>query len=148
MGEGGCLVKMSVADVEAFLAREFPQVAASGDFTVLDTGLMTARLRLNCSERHLRPGATVSGPTMFALADIGMWLAVLAQIGPVGMAVTTNLNINFLRLPGAVDLVADCRILKLGRRLAIGECAIAPAAGGEMVAHATATYSIPPDAVK
>ncbi len=148
MGEGGCLVKMSVAGVEAFLAREFPQVAASGDFTVLDTGLMTARLRLNCSERHLRPGATVSGPTMFALADIGMWLAVLAQIGPVGMAVTTNLNINFLRLPGAVDLVADCRILKLGRRLAIGECAIAPAAGGEMVAHATATYSIPPDAVK
>ena len=148
MGEGGCLVKMSVAEVEAFLAREFPQVAASGDFTVLDTGLMTARLRLNCSERHLRPGATVSGPTMFALADIGMWLAVLAQIGPVGMAVTTNLNINFLRLPGAVDLVADCRILKLGRRLAIGECAIAPAAGGEMVAHATATYSIPPDAVK
>ena len=148
MGEGGCLVKMSVADVKAFLAREFPQVAASGDFTVLDTGLMTARLRLNCSERHLRPGATVSGPTMFALADIGMWLAVLAQIGPVGMAVTTNLNINFLRLPGAVDLVADCRILKLGRRLAIGECAIAPAAGGEMVAHATATYSIPPDAVK
>jgi len=148
MGEGGCLVKMSVADVEAFLALEFPQVAASGDFTVLDTGLMTARLRLNCSERHLRPGATVSGPTMFALADIGMWLAVLAQIGPVGMAVTTNLNINFLRLPGAVDLVADCRILKLGRRLAIGECAIAPAAGGEMVAHATATYSIPPDAVK
>lgn len=148
MGEGGCLVKMSVAGVEAFLAREFPQVAASGDITVLDTGLMTARLRLNCSERHLRPGATVSGPTMFALADIGMWLAVLAQIGPVGMAVTTNLNINFLRLPGAVDLVADCRILKLGRRLAIGECAIAPAAGGEMVAHATATYSIPPDAVK
>ena len=68
------------------------------------------------------------------------------QLGQVQQP--TNLNINFLRLPGAVDLVADCRILKLGRRLAIGECAIAPAAGGEMVAHATATYSIPPDAVK
>jgi uncharacterized protein (TIGR00369 family) len=146
-GEGG-LVKMSVADVEAFLAREFPQIAATGDFSVLETGPMTAKLRLNCGERHLRPGATVSGPTMFALADVGIWIAVLAQIGPVGMAVTTNLNINFLRLPGAVDLVADCRILKLGRRLAIGECAIAPARGGELVAHATATYSIPPNAVK
>ena len=148
MGGGGNLVKMSVADVEAFLAREFPQVAASGDFTILETGPMSAKLRLNCGEHHLRPGATVSGPTMFALADIGIWLAVLAQIGPVGMAVTTNLNINFLRLPGAVDLVADCRILKLGRRLAIGECGIRPAGGGELVAHATATYSIPPDTVK
>ena len=137
------MVKMSVADVEAFLAREFPQIAASGDFTVLETGPMSGKLRLNCREHHLRPGRTVSGPTMFALADVGIWLAVLAQIGPVGMAVTTNLNINFLRMPGAVDLVADCKILKLGKRLAIGECSIAPAEGGELVAHATATYSIP-----
>lgn len=139
---------MSVAEVEAFLAREFPQVAATGDFTVLETGPMSAKLRLNSGDRHLRPGGTVSGPTMFALADIGIWLAVLAQIGPVGMAVTTSLNINFLRLPGSVDLVADCRILKLGSRLAIGECGIAPAGGGDLVAHATATYSIPPGAVK
>ncbi len=148
MGGEVALVKMNVAEVEAFLAREFPQVAMTGDFTVLETGPMSAKLRLNCGEHHLRPGATVSGPTMFALADIGIWLAVLAQIGPVGMAVTTNLNINFLRLPGSVDLVADCKILKLGRRLAIGECGIAPADGGELVAHATATYSIPPGAVK
>ena len=69
---------MSVGEVEACLAREFPQVAASGDFTVLETGPMTAKLRLNCGEHHLRPGATVSGPTMFALADIGIWLAVLS----------------------------------------------------------------------
>ena len=138
------MVKMSVAEVEAFLAREFPQIANSGDFTVLETGPMSAKLRLNHGEHHLRPGATVSGPTMFTLADVGIWLAVLAQIGPVGMAVTTNLNINFLRLPGATDLVADCKILKLGKRLAIGECSIAPAGGGELVAHATATYSIPP----
>ncbi|MEY3552281.1 MAG: hypothetical protein RL735_629 [Pseudomonadota bacterium] len=137
------LVKMSVADIEAFLAREFPQIAASGDFTMLETGPMSGKLRLNCREHHLRPGRTVSGPTMFALADVGIWLAVLAQIGPVGMAVTTNLNINFLRMPGSVDLIADCRILKLGKRLAVGECAIVPAAGGELVAHATATYSIP-----
>jgi len=138
------VVKMSVAEVEAFLAREFPQIAASGDFTVLETGDMSAKLRLNHGHHHLRPGETVSGPTMFALADIGIWLAVLAQIGPVGMVVTTNLNINFLRLPGATDLVADCTILKLGKRLAIGECSIRPAGGGDMVAHATATYSIPP----
>ena len=148
MGEEVCLVKMSPADVEAFLAREFPQIARSGDFTVVETGSMTAKLRLNCHERHLRPGRTVSGPTMFALADIGIWIAVLAQIGPVGMAVTTNLNINFLRLPGDVDLVADCRLLKLGKRLAVGEGVITPARGGEPVAHATATYSIPPGAVK
>ena len=143
MGREVFLVKMNVADIEAFLAREFPQIAASGDFTMLETGPMSGKLRLNCREHHLRPGRTVSGPTMFALADVGIWLAVLAQIGPVGMAVTTNLNINFLRMPGSVDLIADCRILKLGKRLAVGECAILPAAGGELVAHATATYSIP-----
>jgi uncharacterized protein (TIGR00369 family) len=138
------VVKMSVAEVEAFLVREFPQIAASGDFTVLETGDMSAKLRLNHGAHHLRPGETVSGPTMFTLADVGIWIAVLAQIGPIGMAVTTNLNINFLRLPGATDLVADCKILKLGKRLAIGECSILPAGGGELVAHATATYSIPP----
>ena len=108
---------------------------------------MTARFRLVHGKHHLRPGGTVSGPTMFALADVGMWIAVLAQIGPVGMAVTTNLNINFLRLPGATDLVADCRVLKLGKRLAVTECGVAPAGGGDLVAHATATYSIPPGAV-
>jgi uncharacterized protein (TIGR00369 family) len=139
---------MSVAEVEAFLAREFPQIAAGGDLTLEEVGPMRARLRLNHKDRHLRPGRTISGPAMFMLADVGIWLAVLAQIGPVGMAVTTNLNINFLRLPGAVDLVADCRLLKLGRRLAVGEATILPAHGGEPVAHATATYSIPPYAVK
>jgi uncharacterized protein (TIGR00369 family) len=144
MGWEAGLVKMSVEDIHAFLAREFPQIAGSGDFTMEEVGPMRGRLRLNCGEHHLRPGRTVSGPAMFALADVGIWLSVLAQIGPVGMAVTTNLNINFLRMPGSVDLVADCRILKLGRRLAIGECAILPAAGGELVAHATATYSVPP----
>lgn len=142
------MVKLSVAEVEAFLAREFPQIAGSGDFAVVEVGPMKARFRLLHGEHHLRPGGTVSGPTMFALADVGMWIAILAQIGPIGMAVTTNLNINFLRLPGAVDLVADCRVLKLGKRLAVTECGIAPAAGGELVAHATATYSIPPGAVK
>lgn len=142
MGREVSLVKMSVEDIHAFLAREFPQIAAS-DFTMEEVGPMTGRLRLNHGEHHLRPGRTVSGPTMFALADVGIWLTVLAQIGPVGMAVTTNLNINFLKMPGAVDLVADCRILKLGRRLAVGECGILPAAGGDLVAHATATYSIP-----
>jgi uncharacterized protein (TIGR00369 family) len=148
MGGEADLVKMSIEDIHVFLAREFPQIAASGDFTMEEVGPMRGRLRLNCGEHHLRPGRTVSGPTMFALADVGIWLSVLAQIGPVGMAVTTNLNINFLRRPGSVDLVADCRVLKLGRRLAIGECAILPATGGELVAHATATYSVPPGAVK
>ncbi len=147
MGEEVALVKMSVEEIHAFLAREFPQIAA-GDFSMEEVGPMRGRLRLNHGEHHLRPGRTLSGPTMFALADVGIWLTVLAQIGPFGMVVTTNLNINFLRMPGATDLIADCKILKLGRRLAIGECSIMPARGGELIAHATATYSVPPDAVK
>lgn len=141
-------MKMSVADINRFLESEFPQISAHGDFTLEAVGPMSARLRLNTQERHLRPGGTVSGPTMFALADVGIWLSILAQIGPVGMAVTTNLNINFLRLPARTGLVADCKVLKLGKRLAIGECSIAPTGGGELVAHATGTYSIPPGAVK
>ena len=105
---------------------------------------MTARLRLVASEKHLRPGGTVSGPSMFALADVCLYIAILAQIGPVALAVTTNLNINFLRRPSPGDLVADCRLLKLGNRLAVGEVFLHSQGEDEPVAHATGTYSIPP----
>jgi uncharacterized protein (TIGR00369 family) len=80
---------------------------------------------------------------MMALADFAMYVAVLASIGPVPLAVTTNLNINFLRKPGAADLLAEAKLMKLGKRLAVGEVAIRSAGGGELVAHATSTYSIP-----
>ena len=80
---------------------------------------------------------------MFALADVALYVAILAQIGPVSLAVTTNLNINFLRKPPAADLIGDCRILKLGKRLAVGEVFLRSPEAEEAVAHATGTYSIP-----
>ncbi|MEY8883242.1 PaaI family thioesterase [Donghicola sp. XS_ASV15] len=136
-------LKMDVAALEAFLARDFPQV---GDmFTILEVGAGTLKVRLNVKEEHLRPGGTVSGPTMFALADVGIYLAVLAVIGPVGLAVTTNCSIDFMRKPVAgVDLVAECRILKLGRVLAVGDVLIYSEGDARPVARASMTYSIPP----
>ena len=136
-------LKMDVAELEAFLARDFPQV---GDmFTILEVGAGTLKVRLNIKEEHLRPGGTVSGPTMFALADVGIYLAVLAVIGPVGLAVTTNCSIDFMRKPVAgVDLVAECRILKLGRVLAVGDVLIYSEGDARPVARASMTYSIPP----
>jgi uncharacterized protein (TIGR00369 family) len=138
---------MSVEDVTAFLAKEYPQLAESGDFVLDELSDMGAKLRMRYNQRHLRPGGTISGPSMFTLADVGLYCAILGELGPVAMAVTTNLNINFLRMPGQRDLVAECRLLKLGKRLAVGEATLVqPGEGGktQIVAHATATYSIPP----
>jgi uncharacterized protein (TIGR00369 family) len=91
----------------------------------------------------LRPGGTISGPAMFALADVAMYAAVLAMIGPRPLAVTTNLNINFLRRPKPGDMLADATILKIGRRLAVGEVSLRSDGEDELVAHATSTYSLP-----
>ncbi|MDP3546117.1 MAG: PaaI family thioesterase, partial [Phreatobacter sp.] len=96
--------------------------------------------------RQLLPGGTISGPTMMTLADTGLYVAILASIGPVALAVTTNLNINFLRKPDQRDLLAECRLVKLGKRLAVGEVSIwSEGDEEELVAHATGTYSIPPE---
>src|ERR1700752_3435010 len=94
--------------------------------------------------RVLRPGGTLSGATMMALGDFAMYLAVLSAIGWVPLAVTTNLTINFLRKPPARDLVAQARVLKLGKQLAVGEVAIHADGDKDPVAHVTSTYSIPP----
>ena len=94
-------------------------------------------------ERDLRPGGTVSGPAMMALADLAMYVLLLAHIGPVALALTTSFNINFLRKPAAGEIRAEARLLKLGRRLAVGEIHLHSAGIAEPVAHATATYSIP-----
>lgn len=102
------------------------------------------RLRTPYEESSLRPGGTISGPVIMSLADAAMYALVLAHIGPVGLAVTTSLNMNFLRKPGPGELVADARMLKLGKRLAVGEVTIYSADTPEPVAHATITYSIPP----
>ena len=139
-------IKMNVAELEAFLAKEFPQAFGVNRPTIIeDVGLGFARVRLKADERHLRPGGTVSGPAMMALCDATMYVAILAAIGPVALAVTTNLSINFLKKPSPGDLLADCKILKLGKRLAVGEVAIRSAGEDDLVAHCVATYSIPPD---
>lgn len=136
---------LSVEELEAFLDREFPQIHADGRiYQVERLGPGEAVLSVRAAERHLRPGGTVSGPTMMALVDLAAYAVILAHLGPVALAVTTNLNINFLRKPEPGDLVATCRLLKLGKRLAVTECAVTGRAGGDPVAHATATYSIPP----
>ena len=88
---------------------------------------MRARMRLHFDDKHLRPGGTISGPSMFSLADVALYVAVLAQVGRVRLAVTTNLNINFLRKPPPADLIGEARLLKLGKRLAVGEVAISSA---------------------
>ena len=90
-------------------------------------------MRCDYHERHLRPGGTISGPTMMALADLALYVAILAQIGPVGLAVTTSLNYNFLRKPGPVALIAEARLLKLGKRLAVGEVGLFSQGETEMV---------------
>ncbi|AOF90371.1 PaaI family thioesterase [Sinorhizobium sp. RAC02] len=137
-----------VMDAEAlnrFLETDFPQIHTDGkvfDVNTVGPGMVVMRLVPN--ERHLRPGGTISGPTLFALADVAAYCVVLAHIGPVALAVTTNLNINFLRKPKPGPLSCTCRILKLGKRLAVVEASIFDENGDDLVAHATATYSIPP----
>jgi uncharacterized protein (TIGR00369 family) len=136
--------KMSVAELEQFLRVEFPQAFGDGDTRVENADGETCRLRQRYNERMLRPGGTVSGPTLMALADCAMYVVLLSAIGPIGLAVTTNLNINFLRKGQAgQDVVAEAKILKLGKRLAVGEVTLLSGDSVDPVAHVTATYSIP-----
>src|SRR5712671_2879163 len=137
-------VMMTVEELERFFLAEFPQVFhAESGLAVEAVWERGCRVRQDFRQRSARPGGTISGPTMMALADFAMYVAVLAAIGPVPLAVTTNLNINFLRKPGETDLLAEAKLMKLGKRLAVGEVAIRSAGGVELVAHATSTYSIP-----
>jgi uncharacterized protein (TIGR00369 family) len=138
-------VMMTVGALERFLAAEFPQVFKPESGLIIeavwDGG---CRVRQAFNELSIRPGGTISGPTMMALADFAMYVAVLAGIGPVPLAVTINLNINFLRKPGPRDLLAEARLLRLGKRLATGEVTIRSDGEEAPVAHVTSTYSIPP----
>jgi uncharacterized protein (TIGR00369 family) len=135
---------MTPAEVEAFLEREFPQIHYGGRlYSIEAIGPLTARMRMTYHERHIRPGGTLSGPSMMALADLALYVAILGQIGPVALAVTTSLSFNFLRKPLARDLIAECRLLKLGKRLAVGEVLLRSDGQTEIACHATGTYSIP-----
>lgn len=134
---------MNEAELQAFLARDFGQVAE--DFVVEEVAEEGLRIRLKVAERHLRPGGTVSGPSMFGLADVAVYLAILSRIGPVALAVTTNASIDFMRKPEAGrDLLAHVRLLKLGRALAVGDVLIYSDGKADPVARASLTYSIPP----
>jgi uncharacterized protein (TIGR00369 family) len=136
---------MSVPELERFLHHEFPQAfTVGGDIAIEHADGETCRLRQRYSDKMLRPGGTVSGPTLMALADCAMYVVVLSAVGPLGLAVTTNLNINFLRkgAPGE-DVLAAARLLKLGKRLAVGEVTLFSANSPDPIAHVTATYSIP-----
>ena len=136
---------MKAADLDRFLRTEFPQgFHDRSGLTIEETWHGGGRVRQTFDHQWIRPGGTISGPTMMALADFTMYVGILASIGPVPLAVTTNLAINFLRRPGARDLIAECRLLKLGKRLAVGEVTIRSDGEDEPVAHVTSTYSIPP----
>lgn len=132
---------LDTAELTAFLDEVFPQIR--GEMAIEAVGPMTARLRLLVADRHLRPGGTVSGPAMFTLADCAFYVAVLAMIGREALTVTTSLTINFLSKPGPEDLIAEARILKLGRLLAVGEVTLRSEGAETPVAHATVTYAIP-----
>ncbi len=139
-------VVMTVKELERFLLAEFPQVFQSRSGLAIEAVWERGcRVRQAFRELSVRPGGTISGPTMMALADFAMYVAVLAAIGPVPSAVTINLNINFLRKPAPRDLVAEARLLKLGKRLATGEVTICSDGETEPVAHVTSTYSILPE---
>lgn len=136
---------MTAAQVTEYLEEVFPQHSTRGAPVHLEhVEPYKARLRMEFNESELRPGGTLSGPSMFRLADLGFYCCLLAMIGPVPLAVTTNMNINFLRKPSPSDLLAEVRIHKLGKRLAVGEVLLFSEDSDEMVAHATGTYSIPP----
>lgn len=135
--------KMDVPALQAFLAEAFPQV--SDEMEVVGQADDGITLKLLVQDHHLRPGGTVSGPTMFMLADVAVYLAILARIGPVALAVTTNCSMDFMRKPASgTDLLCEARLLKLGRVLAVGDAMIHSAAQAAPVARASLTYSIPP----
>jgi uncharacterized protein (TIGR00369 family) len=135
--------QISTAEFQALIDDQLPLVRLFG-ITTERIGRGGAVMRMHCGSSLLRPGGTVAGPALMALADVCMYAVVLGLIGRVELAVTTNLNINFLRKPEPADVIAEGRILKLGKRLAVGEVLLHSEAHEELVAHVTGTYSIPP----
>lgn len=149
--EGGPMREavLSAEELQRLLGPELPDTfGAETGVRILEVRYGYSRLRQPFRPNSTRPGGTISGPTMMTLADAAMYVAILASIGWVPLAVTTQLNIHFLRKPPPRDLMGECRILKLGKRLVVGEVAISSGVAEELVAHATGSYSIPPGQVK
>ena len=135
---------MTAAELDAFLRTELPQLFNYDDLAIEHADGQTCQVRQRFRESMLRPGGTISGPTLMVLADLAMYVVLLSAIGPIGLAVTTNLNINFLRKgqPGQ-DILAAAKLLKLGKRLAVGEVNLLSGTAPDPIAHVTSTYSIP-----
>lgn len=133
------------SEIESFLATAFTRM----DCTIVTVGNRGATVRREIGEAELRPGGTVSGPTLMSMADLALYVAIFGEIGIVPMAVTTNMNINFLRKPSAnAAIVAVCKLMKVGKSLAVGEVSLYSEGDDDPVAHVVGTYSIPRDAQK
>ena len=135
--------KISIEAFNAIIASELPSTADSGVY-LQDIEPGKATMVLPYSDHSIRPGGSIAGPFMMMLADVCMYAVVLSLLGEIKLAVTTSLNINFVRKPANTDLIARGSIIKMGRRLAVIEVSIF--SKDEFVAHATGTYSIPPQA--
>jgi uncharacterized protein (TIGR00369 family) len=133
---------MDIEALERFIDEHFPQARAFG-YELLGLDEDHVLLGLRTDETHLRPGGTVSGPVLMTLADTATYLIVLAHLGPVALAVTTNFNMHFMRKPEPGRLYARATLLKLGKRLAVAEVRLHGSDPGRLYAHATLTYSIP-----
>jgi len=141
--------KLSVKELESLLDAEFPRTFhRDGGYAIEDIWLGGSRLRKHFDKASLRPGGTIAGTTLMALTDLAMYVAILATIGWKPLAVTTNLNINFLRKPEPRDLLGEARLLKVGKRLVVGDIVIRSEGQEDLVAHATSTYAIPSETVK
>jgi len=140
-------LKMTVDEMQAFLAEHFPNM--TDNFIVEGLADHQATIRMQVGDHNLRAGNTVNGPSMFAAADVAFYLALMAMIGPQALAVTTNCSIDFMRKPAAgCDLIAVATIHKLGRVLAVGDVMIYSEGSEKPVARAGVTYSIPPQPLK
>ena len=141
--------KLTVKELEDLLGPEFPGIFnREGGYSIENVWFGGCLIRKHYNPRSLRPGGTISGGTLMKLADFAPYVAILASIGWVPLSVTTNLSINFLKKPAQRDLFAEARLIKLGKRLAVAEVAIRSERDEDLVAHATATYSIPPSEVR
>lgn len=134
---------MTIPELAAFLDEVFPEVR--GRFEILDLAPLSALVRMSARAEDLRPGGTVSGPAMFALADVAFYIATLAMIGPEPLTVTTSASIDFLRKPAPGPMLAEARVLKLGRSLSVGDALLRSEGTEAVVARASLTYSIPPE---
>ncbi len=136
-------MSLTAADINAVIRQGLPAAEGSGFQVdaVTERGVVCRQIY---SPSQLRPGGTISGPTMMGLADAAMYAAVMSRLGRLEMAVTQNININFLARPQPADLIAEADVLKLGRRTVVIDVRIFSEGKPDMVAHATGTYSLPP----